>query len=501
MSAILKAPVDLLWNGGIGTYVKASTEQNADVGDRANNALRVNGGQLRCRIVGEGGNLGMTQLGRIEAAQAGVLLNTDFIDNSAGVDTSDHEVNIKILLNEVVAQKKLTVPARNKLLASMTDEVARLVLFDNYRQNQALSLMDRQIEFLPSDAELSARKARGQGLTRPELAVLLSYSKLVAFQQLLDSDIPEDPYLSKELQRYFPVPLQKKYAPQMEKHRLKREIIATAVTNQTINRMGATFLLRMQEDTGRSPAEVAKAYTISREVLGARDLWTQIDALDGKLPEASQIDALQVIWSLQRSFVRWLLNRPGPMPSITEAVERYHDPFNDIREASGVLPDSQRPAYEASLREWRDKGMPPKLAQQLSELPYLEPAFDIIELARSRKLKPVDVSRVHFRLGDALGLPWLFEQIDALAVDGRWHAVARGVMRDELAAHHRALAGQAIALPGADADAKVRHWLERDDAALRFTLGMLSELSAQKTLDYPTLSVAVQKLGQLAARG
>ena len=525
MSAILQAPVDLLWNGGIGTYVKASTEQHSDVGDRANNALRVNGGQLRCRIVGEGGNLGLTQLGRIEAAHAGVLLNTDFIDNSAGVDTSDHEVNIKILLNDVVRAKKLTMPARNKLLASMTDEVARLVLFDNYRQNQAISLMermsvkrlgskqhfirtlesqgllDRQIEFLPSDAELSARKARGQGMTRPELAVLLSYSKLVAFQQLLDSDIPEDPYLSKELQRYFPLPLQKKYTDEMERHRLKREIIATAVTNTTINRMGATFLLRMQEDTGRSPAEVAKAYTISRETLDARMLWTQIDALDGKLPEAAQIDALQVIWSLQRSFVRWLLNRPGPMPSITEAVERYRDPFNDIREASGVLPDAQRPAYEAALREWRDKGMPPKLAQQLSELPYLEPAFDIIELARARKLKPVDVSRVHFRLGDALQLPWLFEQVDALAVDGRWHAVARGVMRDELAAHHRVLAGQAMSQPGADADAKVRHWLSRDDAALRFTLGMLSELSAQKTLDYPTLSVAVQKLGQLAARG
>jgi len=526
MSAILQAPVDLLWNGGIGTYVKASSEQNADVGDRANNALRVNGGQLRCRVVGEGGNLGLTQLGRIEAAQqAGVLLNTDFIDNSAGVDTSDHEVNIKILLDDVVRAKRLTVAARNRLLASMTDEVARLVLLDNTRQNQAISLMermsvkrlgskqhfirtlekqgllDRQIEFLPSDAELSARKARGQGMTRPELAVLLSYSKLVAFQQLLDSDIPEDPYLSKELQRYFPVPLQKKYADAMERHRLKREIIATAVTNATINRMGATFLLRMQEDTGRSPAEVAKAYTISRETLDARMLWAQIDTLDGKLPEAAQIDALQVIWSLQRSFVRWLLNRPGPMPSITEAVERYRDPFNDIREASGVLPDSQRPVYEAALREWRDKGMPPKLAQQLSELPYLEPAFDIIELARARKLKPVDVSRVHFRLGDALGLPWLFEQIDALAVDGRWHAVARGVMRDELAAHHRVLAGQAMSQPGNDADAKVRHWLQRDDPTLRLTLGMLSDLSAQKTLDYPTLSVAVQKLGQLAARG
>jgi len=525
MSAILKAPVDLFWNGGIGTYVKAASETHADVGDRANNGLRVNGGDLRCKVMGEGGNLGMTQLGRIEAAQNGVLLNTDFIDNSAGVDTSDHEVNIKILLNAVVQDKKLTVDARNKLLASMTDEVAELVLWDNYRQNQAISLMermsvkrlgskqhfirtleqqgllDRQIEFLPSDAELSARKSRGQGLTRPELAVLLSYSKLVAFQQLLESDIPEDPYLSKELQRYFPQPLQKKYAEAMEKHRLKREIIATAVTNTTINRMGATFLMRMQEDTGRSIAEVAKAYTISRETLDARSLWTQIDALDGKVPEQVQIDALEVIWQLQRSFVRWLLLRPGAMPGITAAVDRYHDPFNDIRVASGVLGDSQRPAYLASVQEWKDKGMPPALAQQLSELRYLEPAFDIIELARTRKLKPVEVSKVHFRLGEALQLPWLFEQIDALEVNGRWHAVARGVLRDELAAHQRNLAGQVLSTPGATAEAKVARWIGRDDTSLRFTLSMLQELAAQKTLDYPTVSVAVQRLGQLAMHG
>lgn len=525
MSAILKAPVDLLWNGGIGTYVKAASEQHSDVGDRANNALRVNGGELRCKVVGEGGNLGMTQLGRIEAAQAGVLLNTDFIDNSAGVDTSDHEVNIKILLNDVVRAKKLTVDQRNKLLASMTDEVADLVLNDNYRQNQALSLMermavkrlgskqhfirtleqqgllDRQIEFLPSDAELSQRKARGQGLTRPELSVLLSYSKLVAFNQLLESDIPEDPYLSKELLRYFPTPLQKKYADAMERHRLKREIIATAVTNQTINRMGATFLMRMQEDTGRSIAEVAKAYTISRETLDARALWAQIDALDGKVPESVQIDALEVIWKLQRSFVRWLLSRPGAMPGITEAVNRYQGPFNDIRVASGVLPDSQRPTYEALVAEWKEKGLPSALAQQLSELHFLEPAFDIIELARTRKLKPVDVSKVHFRLGDALQLPWLFEQVDALEVNGRWHAVARGVLRDELAANHRNLAGQVLATKGGSAEAKVAAWMGRDDNSLRFTLAMLAELAEQKTLDYPTVSVAVQRLGQLAAHG
>ncbi|WP_238394509.1 NAD-glutamate dehydrogenase [Pseudoxanthomonas wuyuanensis] len=525
MSAILKSPVDLLWNGGIGTYVKAGSETHADVGDRANNGLRVDGRELRCKVVGEGGNLGLTQLGRIEAAQHGVLLNTDFIDNSAGVDTSDHEVNIKILLNGVVQSGKLKQAARNRLLAEMTDEVGDLVLWDNYRQNQAISLMermsvsrlgskqhfiqtleaqgllDRQIEFLPSDAELAERKARGQGMTRPELSVLLSYSKLVAFQQMLDSDIPEDPYLSKELQRYFPLPLQKKYAAEMETHRLKREIIATAVTNSTINRMGATFLLRMQEDTGRTAAEVAKAFTITRETLDARALWTQIDALDGKVPESVQIDALQVIWSVQRSFTRWLLARPGAIPGIAVAVDRYHDGYNEIRAADGVLPDSLRPAYEASLRQWKEKGLPDALAGQIAALPYLEPSCDIIELARERKLKTVEVSKTHYRLGEALHLPWLLQQIDALQVDGRWHAVARGVLRDELANHQRTLTGQVLSMPGASPDAKVGHWMRRDDAGLRFTLAMLNELAAQKTLDYPTASVAVQRLGQLATQG
>ncbi|WP_081930932.1 NAD-glutamate dehydrogenase domain-containing protein [Lysobacter antibioticus] len=525
MSAILKSPVDLLWNGGIGTYVKFSGETNSDVGDRANNGLRVDGRDLRCKVVGEGGNLGLTQLGRIEAAQHGVLLNTDFIDNSAGVDTSDHEVNIKILLNGQVQAKKLTLPDRNKLLASMTDEVAELVLNDNYRQNQAISLMermsqtrlgskqhfirtleaqgllDRQIEFLPSDAEISERKARGQGLTRPELSVLLSYSKLVAFQQMLDSDVPEDPYLSKELVRYFPQPLQTKYAKAMENHRLKREIIATAVTNSTINRMGATFLLRMQEDSGRTPGEVAKAFTITRETLDARDLWAQIDALDGKVAESTQIDALQVIWNLQRSFTRWLLSRPGTIPDITTAVERYHDGFKNIRAGHGILGDGQRPAHDAAFADWKAKGVPEALAAQLAALPYLEPSCDIIELARERKLKPVEVAKVHFRLGEALRLPWLQEQIDALTVDGRWHAVARGVLREELGAQQRILVGQVLSMPGANADAKIAHWLGRDDVSLRFTLAMLNELAAQKSLDYPTASVAVQRLSQLAARG
>jgi glutamate dehydrogenase len=525
MNAILKAPVDLLWNGGIGTYVKAASETHTDVGDRANNGLRVNGGELRCKVVGEGGNLGLTQLGRIDAALNGVLLNTDFIDNSAGVDTSDHEVNIKILLNAEVQRKKLTMPERNTLLASMTDEVAQLVLNDNYRQNQALSLMqrmslsrlgskqhfirtlesqgllDRQIEYLPSDSEIAERKSRRIGLTRPELSVLLSYAKIVLFQQLLDSDVPEDPYLSKELVRYFPEPLQKKYAKAMESHRLKREIIATAVTNSLVNRMGATFILRMTEDTGRSPGEVAKAFTITRETLDARDLWAQIDALDGKVPESVQVDALQVIWNLQRSMTRWLLSRPGAIPGIATAVERYHDGFREIRAGSGILPPTMRPAYDASYADWKNKGLPESLAKQLAALPYLEWCCDIIEVARARKLKPVDIAKAHFRLGEALKLPWLYAQIDTLAVDGRWHAVARGSLRDELAAQQRLLTMQVLDASGATADVKLKHWIERDDASLRFTLAMLGELAAQKTLDYPTASVAVRRLSMLSAEG
>ncbi|HEY5850880.1 MAG TPA: NAD-glutamate dehydrogenase domain-containing protein, partial [Lysobacter sp.] len=486
-----------------------------------------NGRELRSKVVGEGGNLGMTQLGRIEAALHGVLLNTDFIDNSAGVDTSDHEVNIKILLNGEVQKKKLTVPDRNKLLAQMTDEVGLLVLNDNYRQNQALSLMermsvhrlgskqhfiqtlesqgllDRQIEYLPSDAEIAERKARGQGLTRPELAVLLSYSKIVLFQQLLDSDVPEDPYLSKELVRYFPQPLQAKYAKAMENHRLKREIIATAVTNSMVNRMGATFTLRMTEDTGRTPAEVAEAYTISREAVDARGLWAQIDALDGKVPESVQVDALQVIWHLLRSMSRWVLSRPGKMPEIAAAMARYSDGINAVRGAvPGVLSDARRDTYAARVAEWQGKGLPAALAEQLAVLPLLEFGCDIVEISLARKMPAVEVARAYFSLGAALHLPWLYEQVEQLPVDGRWQALARGALRDELATQARTLVSQILADGGKKpAEAKVEAWLKRDDSSLRFTLAMFADLLNQKSLDYPTLSVAVRRLAQVAASG
>jgi glutamate dehydrogenase len=528
MNAILRAPVDLLWNGGIGTYVKHSSESNAEVGDRANNALRVDGNQLRCKMVGEGGNLGMTQRGRIQAQQeAGVLLNTDFIDNSAGVDTSDHEVNIKILLGAPVKRGELSMEQRNALLASMTDEVGELVLNDNYRQNQAISLMetmsasrlgsfghfirtlegqgllDRAIEFLPSDAELAERKARGAGLTRPELSVLLSYDKIVIFNQLLDSDVPEDPHLSKELVRYFPAALQHKYAEDMENHRLRREIIATAVTNSMVNRMGSTFVQRMQEDTGESPAQIAKAYTISREILDARTFWTGIDALDLKVSEQAQMAALTDLWHLQRNLTRWLLNRPGEYLVIANMVERYAAPMRQLRDAlAGILPAADRMQLQADLVQWKQRGFDDELALGLASLPWLSYGLDIIEVALERQLPVADVAQAYFALGEALHSRWLMESVERLPVDGRWHAQARGVLRDELQAQQRALVGNVLSAgKGEKPDALVRQWLGRDDSALKYTLAMFQDMRNLRSMDFATLSVAVRRLAQIAAAG
>ena len=523
LSAILKAPVDLLWNGGIGTYVKASSETHADVGDRANNALRVNGVELRCKVVGEGGNLGMTQKGRIEAAQHGVLLNTDFIDNSAGVDTSDHEVNIKILLNDAVQRGELSEDARNKQLAVMTDEVGQLVLFDNYRQNQAITLMehqsvrrigslahfirtleaegllDRQVENLPGEAELTERKTRGIGMTRPELSVLLSYDKIKLYQQLLDSDVPEDPYLSKELVRYFPEPLHQQYAEHMQRHRLKREIIATAVTNSTINRMGATFMMRMQEDTGQRPAAIAKAYTAAREIVDARELWAQLEELDSEVAEDTQTDAIMQIWSLLRHLTRWLLNRPGGTLDIAANVERYRPGVSALRQAlPTVLTPTGKGDFSGNQEKWEGLGFPAELAQRLARMPVLRAALDMADVAQQSGRPIEKVAQVFYELGEALDLEWLRDQIEALPVEGHWHAQARGSLLDELNQQHRALALQVLAMASDRTDiSAVQAWLQRDNATLQYTRGMLAEILTQN-VDYPIASVAVRRLAQLA---
>ena len=331
LNALLKAPVDLLWNGGIGTYVKASTESHADVGDKANDALRVNGNELRCKVVGEGGNLGMTQLGRVEFGLNGGGSNTDFIDNAGGVDCSDHEVNIKILLNEVVQAGDMTDKQRNQLLASMTDEVGSLVLGNNYKQTQALSLaarrayeraaeykrlmsdlesrgkLDRAIEYLPTEEQLVERAATGKGLTRPELSVLISYSKIDLKEALLKSQVPDDEYLTRDMETAFPPSLVAKFGEAMRRHRLKREIVSTQIANDLVNHMGITFVQRLKESTGMSPANVAGAYVIVRDIFHLPHWFRQIEALDHQVSADVQLELMDELMRLGRRATRWFL--------------------------------------------------------------------------------------------------------------------------------------------------------------------------------------------------
>jgi glutamate dehydrogenase len=518
---LLKAPVELLWNGGIGTYIKASTETHAEVGDLANNALRVNGRDLRCKVIGEGGNLGVTQLGRIEFAQRGGMINTDFIDNSAGVDTSDHEVNIKILMNLAMRGGEIGPDERNSMLAEMADEVAGLVLRSNYLQTQAISMMvkfsgtrlgskqhfinvledegllDRGLEFLPDDEELTERRDRGEGMVRPELAVLLSYSKITLYQQLLASDVPEDDYLSGELSGYFPKPMQQRFAHLMPEHRLKREIIATQVTNSVVNRMGASFALRMYEDTGAAPAEVAKAYTIAREVFEARDFWAKIEALDNKVECDLQISALLSMWTLLRQATRWLLNLQGRKLHIRVMVDRLAPGLQILKKS---MRDSMSAEdigqLQSQAQPYIDGGFSKKLAEQTVMLERLFPALDVVETAASRRTNVDRVAQVFFGLGDALDLKWLRKQVESLSVSGQWHAVSRTNLRDELFTAHNHLVERVLQTAGRKKD-PVTFWIETNREALDPVGKMLASMKKLEEMDYATSSVAVRALERL----
>lgn len=520
--ALLSAPVDLLWNGGIGTYVKGADESHAEVGDLANNLVRVNGGDLRARVVVEGGNLGFTQRGRIEYALKGGRINADFIDNSAGVDCSDHEVNIKILLGEAIARERLTLDERNELLAEMSDEVAGLVLRSNYLQNQALSMMesitsdrlgaeahfiaalerqgvfDRDLEDLPDEEVLRERVARGQGLARPELALLLSYSKITLYEELLDSDVPEDPYLSAELGNYFPKPLGERFADLMPDHRLWREIIATRVTSSIVNRMGAPFVMRIREDTGASSATVAKAYTVAREIFAARAFWQRIESLDNRVPASLQLEALMEMWNVMRQVTRRLITLPGgynidissKVERLTPGIKRYCAALPELLE--GELAEMLNSRHKALV----DAGFADDLAGEIASLRFAYTAIDIVDEARRQEVEVEAVARVYFRLLDYLSLKWLSGEIEKLPVERQWHANARGYLREDLYHIHRELSGRVLRQAGDEPD-PVEAWMARHDAAVARTGEMLEEMRATGARDYAVLQVAVNGLKQL----
>ncbi len=524
INAILKAPVDLLYNGGIGTYVKASSETNAEVGDRTNDAVRVDGRALRCKVVGEGGNLGFTQRGRIEYALTGGRINTDAIDNSAGVDTSDHEVNIKILLNAVVAGGELTEEQRNKLLAEMTDEVAALVLRDNYFQTQSLSVsgrlgvalldaqarfirsleragkLNRAIEFLPSDDEITERGAAKTGLTSPERAVLLAYSKIALYDELLASDIAEDPYISTALERYFPLPLRERYRDQIRRHALKREIVATHVANSMINRVGSTFVHRMQEETGATPAEIVRAYILTREVFGLVGLWQAVDALDNKVADAVQADMLIRAGRLVVRATLWFLRNRHYLKDMTHALA-YFSPAAATLAASlpKLLIAADAAALEQSAQQLAAKEVPPALATRVASLDAVFAALDIVEISTARTCAVEAVAAVYFTLGGRLELAWLRQQVARLPTDSHWQTLAKAALRDDLASLQRALTAEVLQPgPGGNAaDALIDAWEERKRSGLERCRQVLADQHAAPGLDLAMLSVALRELRNL----
>jgi glutamate dehydrogenase len=521
--AILKAHVDLFWNGGIGTYVKATFESNSDVGDRSNDAVRIDARELNCKVIGEGGNLGVSQLGRVEFARRGGRLNTDFIDNSAGVNCSDVEVNLKILLNGAVRAREITLAQRDRLLVQMTDEVAGLVLRNNYLQGQAISTsefqakerlseaayviralersgdLNRSLEFLPSEEEIAERRKAGEGLTRPELAITLSYGKIWLYRALIHSDVPEDPYLSAELARYFPVPVQKRFAARLKRHRLRREIIATAITNSLINRMGPVFPVRAQDDTGADPAAIARAYSIAREVFAVREIWAEIEALDNKIPADVQYTAMFQTTRLLRHMTYWLLENRRDDLDIERAVSRYAARVAELfRELQGVLSVTERARLSVMRSHFVGHQVPENLAARIASLDSLHCALDLVDVARTSRLGMGYVAKTYFDLGERLGLTWIKEQIEGLAVEGHWQAVARGTLRDNLYELQRKITGAVLARKGRDAGARVSQWIAQRSAPVEALKRVVVDLRTGSPPDFATLSVALQAVRRLA---
>ena len=528
LNALLKAPVDLLWNGGIGTYVKASSESHADVGDKANDALRVNGNELRCKVVGEGGNLGMTQLGRVEFGLNGGGSNTDFIDNAGGVDCSDHEVNIKILLNEVVQAGDMTEKQRNQLLGSMTDEVGGLVLGNNYKQTQALSLaarraveriaeykrlmsdleargkLDRAIEFLPSEEQLVERVAAGQGLTRAELSVLISYSKIDLKAALLESKVPDDEYLTRDMETAFPPMLVSKFADAMRRHRLKREIVSTQIANDLVNHMGITFVQRLKESTGMSPANVAGAYVIVRDIFHLPHWFRQIEALDYKVSAETQLELMDELMRLGRRATRWFLRSRRNEQDAARDVAHFGPHLAALGlKLDELLEGPTREVWQARYQAYVQAGVPELLARMVAGTTHLYTLLPIIEAADVSGHDAAEVAKAYFAVGSELDLTWYSQQISDLRVSNNWQAQARETFRDDVDWQQRAITISVLKLADApqDMEARVALWLERNASMAERWRSMLVEIRAASGTDYAMYAVANRELMDLALSG
>jgi glutamate dehydrogenase len=489
--------------------------------------VRIDGRDLKCKVVAEGGNLGLTQRGRIEYALAGGRINTDAIDNSAGVDTSDHEVNIKVLLAIPIAEGTLTLRQRNDLLASMTDDVAALVLRDNYEQTQVLSVgghlaprltddyarfiryleregrLDRAIEFLPSEETIAERAAAGLGLVAPERAVVLAYAKLWLYDVVLASQLPDDPWVAQALVGYFPVPLRERYADTMTRHPLKREIIATVAINQTVNRVDATFVHRAAEATGAHPAEVVRAHLLTREVFGLPALWHDIEGLDNVVADEVQAQMLIDAGRLASRGAFWFLRSPRLAADMGTTIATFAPAAAALQERmASMLEGSALDDVAARTRALQAAKVPDALAQRVAALEAMGGALDIVEVAQALGRDVAEVAEIYFRLGHRLGLDWLRQRASALAATGHWQALARSALRDDVAGLQRALTRDVL-LHGASgsAAARIAAWEAASRIARDRAARVVDEVKAAAEPDLAMLSVALRELRNLAGVG
>jgi glutamate dehydrogenase len=530
--AALLAPVDLLFNGGIGTYVKASTESALDAGDKANDAVRVDGRDLRARVVAEGGNLGLTQRGRIEYALSGGRVNTDAIDNSAGVDTSDHEVNIKIALNRVVDDGELDAAGRARLLGEMTDEVAAQVLSDNHAQNATLavevgsarSLLDaherllrslersgrlvRSVEALPDERALVERRRDGQALTSPELSVLLAYAKLETGDVVLRSGLPDDPACEDLLSRYFPAQIRERFPAAITSHALRREIVATALTNRAVNVAGVTGLFRLVQETGVPLDRVVLAHAVARAVFDVDRLWDAVRPLDNQVAAATQVELRTEATRLAERAARWLLRQPElaaeTAPLLAEVRDRFVAPVAEVRAGlPGWLLGREAAAYAERTTRLQEEGVPAGLAADIAAAPLLPAALDLAVVAE-RTGAPVQLAgQVVLCVGERLGLVPLRELIIALPRDRRWPSMARASLRDDLSMEQASLAEDILALRTADTDPPeklVEKWAHGWDATQARAAAQLADIAAGDRHELAELLVAVRTLRGLRRR-
>ena len=523
--ALLQSKVDLMWNGGIGTYVKSSKELNSDVGDKANDAVRINGCQLGAKVIGEGGNLGFTQLGRIEFGLHSGHSNTDFIDNAGGVDCSDHEVNIKILLNDVVANGDLTTKQRNQFLVEMTDEVARLVLRNNYRQVQAISIaqteslyrmgeykryihelaasgkLDRELEFIPNDEELHERLVNGKGLVRPELATLLSYTKAILKDQLSASPLPDDDYISREIASAFPAVLVDRYRNQIYDHKLRRQIIATEVANGMINYMGITFVYRMKDAAGSTVADIAKAFIAARDVFNLEHWWGQIEALDYRVDAEEQMSMMRALIRLIRRATRWFLRSNRCGVNMEEVVQRFKPGVKLVADAMpSVLRGPRRTVWESRHNELVEKGVPSALATFIAGADSMLPVLGIIQAAEVTNQPIQEVATTYFEIGTQLDLYWFTQEINDVSIENHWQALAREAYRDDLDWQQRTLTVGVLNMKAEahSVEERIEMWIERHSSLIARWRGMVAEFRATDTKEFSMYGVALRELMDIA---